>query len=434
MAGKMKVPDGWRIVRLGDVADVNRGASWSRAQESSVPMDDAIPVVRIGNVQRDGFRMDDVLYIRGVSASEKSRGSIAHRTLVMVGSNGNRDRVGNIFLADQQLLGHLLASFLVGIAPVVGTSERFLAASLRSAQIQSLITESTAGSTGLKNLSLTWLRNLPILLPPLLEQRAIAAVLDSIDEAIEGVEAVITAIERLRDALLHELHTRGVPGLHTQWKDVPGIGTIPTAWKVVRLGDECKRITKGTTPTTLGRQYTSLGVRFIRVENVSDDGVISGGETRFIDQDTHNLLSRSVLKENDLILSIAGALGRSALIMEDVLPANVNQALAIIRLAQGSRILPGFLSFVFRGRPMQLQVNDMRVELAQANISLEQVGRLLIPLPPLPEQRAITAVLDGVDDVVERAREERDALRSLKEATADALLTGRVRVGVIANG
>ena len=81
---------------------------------------------------------------------------------------------------------------------------------------------------------------------------------------------------------------------------------------------------------------------------------------------------------------------------------------------------------------MQLQVNDMRVELAQANISLEQVGRLLIPLPPLPEQRAITAVLDGVDDVVERAREERDALRSLKEATADALLTGRVRVPKLA--
>ena len=211
MAGKMKVPDGWRIVRLGDMADVNRGASWSRAQESSVPMDDAIPVVRIGNVQRDGFRMDDVLYIRGVSASEKSRGSIAHRTLVMVGSNGNRDRVGNIFLADQQLLGHLLASFLIGIAPVVGISERFLAASLRSAQIQSLITESTAGSTGLKNLSLTWLRNLPILLPPLLEQRAIAAVLDSIDDAIERTEAVITATERLRDALLHELLTRGVP-------------------------------------------------------------------------------------------------------------------------------------------------------------------------------------------------------------------------------
>ena len=73
------------------------------------------------------------------------------------------------------------------------------------------------------------LRSLPILLPPLSEQQAIAAVLDSIDEAIERTEAVITATERVRDALLHELLTRGVPGWHTQWKDVPGIGTVPAA-------------------------------------------------------------------------------------------------------------------------------------------------------------------------------------------------------------
>ena len=52
-------------------------------------------------------------------------------------------------------------------------------------------------------------------------------MLDSIDEAIERTEAVIAATETLRDSLLHELLTRGVPGWHTEWKDVPGIGTIP---------------------------------------------------------------------------------------------------------------------------------------------------------------------------------------------------------------
>ena len=59
-------------------------------------------------------------------------------------------------------------------------------------------------------------------IPPLPEQRAIAAVLDSIDEAIERTEAVIAAMEQLRGSLLHELLTRGVPGWHTEWKDVPG--------------------------------------------------------------------------------------------------------------------------------------------------------------------------------------------------------------------
>ena len=63
--------------------------------------------------------------------------------------------------------------------------------------------------------------------PPPAEQRAIAAVLDPIDEAIERTEEVIAATERLRDALLHELLTRDVPGSHTEWKHIPGLGTIP---------------------------------------------------------------------------------------------------------------------------------------------------------------------------------------------------------------
>ena len=81
------------------------------------------------------------------------------------------------------------------------------------------------------------LREIAIGFPPLPEQRAIAAVLDSIDDAIEGAEAVIAATERLRGALLHELLTRGVPGWHTAWREAPGVGSVPADWEVVRLGE-----------------------------------------------------------------------------------------------------------------------------------------------------------------------------------------------------
>ena len=272
--------------------------------------------------------------------------------------------------------------------------------------------------------------NYTILLPPLSEQRAIAAVLDAIDEAIERTEEVIAATERLRDALLHELLTRGLPDRHTAWREVPGLGTIPACWEVVRLGDLCRRITKGTTPTTLGHDYAPSGVRFLRVENIAD-GVVAGGGKRFITEDTHRMLSRSVLEENDLLLSIAGALGRSALITRGILPANVNQALAIIRLNGESRATPRFTALALRGPIVQRQIEAMRAELAQANINLQQVGSLPMPLPPLPEQRAIAGTLDSVDATIERARAERTAIQSSKASTADALLTGRVRVGVI---
>ena len=68
-------------------------------------------------------------------------------------------------------------------------------------------------------------------------QLVIAAVLDAIDEVIERTDAVISATERLRDALLHDLLTRGVRGWHSQWRESRSLGTIPADWQVVRLED-----------------------------------------------------------------------------------------------------------------------------------------------------------------------------------------------------
>ena len=105
------------------------------------------------------------------------------------------------------------------------------------------------------------------------EQRAIAAVLDSIDEAIERTEAVIAATERLRDALLHELLTRGVPGWHSEWKEAPGIGTIPACWEVVRLGEDTTHVGSGVTPKGGKSAYTVSGITFLRSQNVHFDGL-----------------------------------------------------------------------------------------------------------------------------------------------------------------
>ena len=121
------------------------------------------------------------------------------------------------------------------------------------------------------------LRSLPILLPPPAEQPAIAAVLDAIDEAIERTEAVIAAMECLRDALLHELLTRGVPGWHSDWRDMPGIGTIPTDWEVVRLGDVAEvafsGVDKKKTDDEEPVQLCNYTGRILQPQNPTGDGV-----------------------------------------------------------------------------------------------------------------------------------------------------------------
>ena len=112
----------------------------------------------------------------------------------------------------------------------------FLAIALASTHCRRSFARVANGVTRF-GLTLGATESISVVLPPLPEQRAIADVLNSIDEAIERTEAVIAATETLRESLLHELLTRGVPSWHTKWKDVPAIGTIPADWEVVRLGE-----------------------------------------------------------------------------------------------------------------------------------------------------------------------------------------------------
>ena len=157
----------------------------------------------------------------------------------------------------------------------------------------------------------------PVFLPPLHEQRAIADVLDSIDEAIERTEAVITATETLRDSLLHDLLTHGVPGWHTEWKDVPGIGTIPADWEVVRLGDGVVHVGSGVTPRGGKSVYTPSGITFLRSQNVHFDGLRLEDVVR-IPPETDKAMARSRVQPNDVLLNITGAsIGRCTVVPSD---------------------------------------------------------------------------------------------------------------------
>jgi type I restriction enzyme S subunit len=101
----------------------------------------------------------------------------------------------------------------------------------------------------------------------------------------------------------------------------------PDDWKEFRLGDISSLITKGTTP----KKYSSEGVNFVKVESVSNSATLIPSKFAYIDIATHESLKRSQLQAGDILFSIAGSLGRLAVVNNQHLPGNTNQALAIIR-------------------------------------------------------------------------------------------------------
>jgi len=177
-------------------------------------------------------------------------------------------------------------------------------------------------------------------------------------------------------------------------------------WPSTELGSLCSVITKGTTPRTLGQEYVSDGIPFLRAENLQGDEVCLGPETLYIDAETHRMLSRSMIYPGDVLISIAGTIGRCAIVPKDMTVMNCNQAVAIVRIA--GPLERRFLLHWLKTGDAQRQMSGGKVTLTIANLSLGQIKKLRIPLPPISEQRRIVEILDQAD-ALRKKRAEADA-------------------------
>ena len=155
-------------------------------------------------------------------------------------------------------------------------------------------------------------------------------------------------------------------------------GLIPNGWHYELLGNLCDCVTKGTTPTTLGKDFTDTGINFIKGESINDDHSFNMTLFAHIDDKTDELLKRSRIYVNDIVFTIAGTLGKFALVDSSVVPANTNQAVAIIRT---SKIMPAMLYSYFIGE-WQVEFYKRNTQQAvQANLSLGTIKDLPILLP-----------------------------------------------------
>ena len=165
-------------------------------------------------------------------------------------------------------------------------------------------------------------------------------------------------------------------------------------WEQRKLSSMTSLITKGTTP--LDKSGTG-NINFVKIENIDD----SSGKiniTQTISEVEHNgYLRRSQLKEGDILFSIAGTLGRVTCVKSSILPANTNQALAIIRLKEGNL---NYIQTYLKGKAISDFIKKNPTVGAQPNLSLEQVSNLEIALPKNDEQAKIGEYFNHLDHLI----------------------------------
>jgi type I restriction enzyme S subunit len=165
----------------------------------------------------------------------------------------------------------------------------------------------------------------------------------------------------------------------------------------IKLGLLCNVVTKGTTPTSLGMSFEESGVPFLRIQNLSGNSV-SLAKVLYISEETHDVLNRSKIQPKDFLITIAGTIGRVAIVPDDFPECNCNQAVAILRFDQ-SKLFPSYLMHWLNNQDAKSQIMGKKVTATISNLSLGQIKELEIPLPPLDEQKRIAAILDKADTI-----------------------------------
>ena len=183
----------------------------------------------------------------------------------------------------------------------------------------------------------------------------------------------------------------------------------------VKLKDITTKITKGTTPSNIGDSFTDEGINYFRSEMLGKAKYLDKSSgMMFISESTHNKLKRSQIEADDILFSMAGIyLGKLAIVKDEDVPANTNQAVALIRFNKGVNI--DYLYYFMVQKSFNAYVNCMSAQAAQPNINLKQIGNLQIVLPTDKQQKRIAGILSAYDNLIENNNKRIRLLEQMAE-------------------
>jgi len=275
--------------------------------------------------------------------------------------------------------------------------------------------------TTIPNLSQSKLCELPIPVPPLHEQKKIAAVLSAVQLAIEQQEKLIALTTELKKTLMHKLFTEGLRG---EKQKMTEIGPVPESWDVVELGNCLTKAQYGLSVKGVeGGKYALL--RMINQQN----GQIIGSNLQYVDlsQDQFKNLR---LERADILFNRTNSfdlVGRTAIF--DI-EGDYAFASYLIRLrCDASRLYPHFLNHYFNWDKTQQRLKSIATRaVSQSNISATRLRGFAVPLPSLKEQDEIIADIDEIDRKYKMHIEKKSLLENLFQTLLHQLMTARIRV------
>ena len=267
--------------------------------------------------------------------------------------------------------------------------------------------------------------------PPLPEQRKIAAILSSVDDAIDKTQAVIDEVQVVKRGLMQELLTRGLPGWHTRFKQTE-IGEMPEEWEVVAIGElgHDSRTTVRTGPfgsSMKTKDFHPSGVPVITIKSLGEGELYEPGLFFTSEEKAEELSDYSVVK-GDLVFSRVADIGRSLAVDERQSGWLISPNLMRIRLNRRTADSRFMMYAITLAESVLRQIVSVSGNAGRPVVSSAVLRRLRVPVPPIDEQREIARAGQEMESRIRTEMKSLDLVKQLKPALMSVLLTGELRV------
>lgn len=403
------LPEEWEVVKLGDVADVIMGQS--PPGKTYNQLNTGMPFLQ-GKAE---FGSTHPKYIKSTTMPIK----IAKKGSVLLSV---RAPVGDVNIAN---IDYCIGRGLSAIS--LNNGDNLFLFHLLTYHKTEIEKEGT-GST-FKAINKSKLLNLTIPLPPLPEQRKIAAVLAAIQDARDRTEQVIAALKEFKKSLMKHLFTYGsvrVDEVNQVRLKETEIGMMPEGWDVVKIGYVAK-FQGGY--AFKSQDYSQSGIRLFRISNVSF-GKVLWKDVAYLPEIYSEKYKEYILNPGDLVMAmtrpiVSGGIKITRLKDQDC-PSLLNQRVGRFILKSG--VDTEFLFQILFNDSFVKSIGFGALGSQQPNISATQIENILIPLPLLPVQHQIAAILSAVDEKIEKEENTKNALNSLFQSMLHELMTAKLRV------
>lgn len=399
------VPEGWTVVKLRKVADIQQGVSKGRKINPS--QSTLCPYLRVANV-KDGYLDLSEIKLIEIVFSEIKKYALQEGD-ILITEGGDPDKLGRGSIWKNEVPGAIFQNHLFRIRPnSLHLSPFYLYVYLQSFKAKSYFLSCSKQTTGIASINSNQVNSTPILLPPLSEQRAIAGVLGKWDDTLQKTQELIAQKEQRKKWLMQVLLTgkKRLPGFEGEWREVKlgEVGRIPAKKPISNL-DGKKLLT------------VKLYAKGVEINPTDTPVLSSSGRPYFEREEGEILIGRQNIHN--------GGIG----IVPKELHGNIcSNAITSFRVNLARFSQPFILNY------LTSPSNYRRIEAfmggtGQKELSEKQFLEINLKIPAsLPEQTAIAQVLDAADKEINLLKEKLRLLQEQKKGLMQVLLTGKKRL------